>query len=157
MPYCPLTVSSIFSVDYFSFVILTIYIYIYTHTYIYIYYISNVWNLYLVAKSYFTLLRPHGLYLCSQDSPGKNTQVGCHFLLQGIFLSQGLNPRLLHWKVDSFTPDPPGKSICNLGSRYSVNHEMWSLAIRETRVGDTQMSRSVTSGSGVKGILTTTK
>ena len=28
---------------------------------------------------------------CSWDSPGKNTGVGCHFLLQGIFLTQGLN------------------------------------------------------------------
>ena len=34
-------------------------------------------------------LRPHGLYpvmlLCLWDSPGKNTGVGCHSLLQGIF------------------------------------------------------------------------
>ena len=30
------------------------------------------------------------------DSPGKNTGVGCHFLLQGIFLTQGLNLSLLH-------------------------------------------------------------
>ena len=28
--------------------------------------------------------------------PGKNTGVDCHFLLQGIFLTQGLNPGLLH-------------------------------------------------------------
>ena len=28
-------------------------------------------------------------------SPGKNTGVGCHALLQGIFPTQGLNPRLL--------------------------------------------------------------
>ena len=28
-------------------------------------------------------------------SPGKNTGVGCHALLQGIFLTQGLNPHLL--------------------------------------------------------------
>ena len=28
--------------------------------------------------------------------PGKNTGVSCHFLLQGIFLTQGLNLRLLH-------------------------------------------------------------
>ena len=36
--------------------------------------------------------------------PGKNTGTGCHFLLQGIFPTQGLNPRLLHllhWQVDS--------------------------------------------------------
>ena len=30
------------------------------------------------------------------DSPGKNTGVGCHVLLQGIFPTQGLNPGLLH-------------------------------------------------------------
>ena len=30
-----------------------------------------------------------------QDSPGKNTGVGCHALLQGIFLTQGSNPCLL--------------------------------------------------------------
>ena len=39
------------------------------------------------------------------DSPGKNTGVGCHFLLQGIFLIQGLNPDFLHllyWQVDGF-------------------------------------------------------
>ena len=30
------------------------------------------------------------------NSPGKNTGVGCHSLLQGIFLTQGLNPGLLH-------------------------------------------------------------
>ena len=45
-------------------------------------------------------LQPQGLkhtrLLCSWDSRGKNTGVGCHFLLQGIFLTQGLNPCLLH-------------------------------------------------------------
>ena len=38
------------------------------------------------------------------DFSGKNTGVGCYFLLQGIFLTQGLNPcllHLLHWQVDS--------------------------------------------------------
>ena len=34
--------------------------------------------------------------LCPRDSLGKNTGVGCHFLLQGIFPIQGLNPGLLH-------------------------------------------------------------
>ena len=38
-------------------------------------------------------LRPHELQptrlLCQWDSPGKNTGVGCHFLLQDIFLTQG--------------------------------------------------------------------
>ena len=48
----------------------------------------------LVSKSCPTLLRPPGL-LCLGDSPGGNPGVGCHFLLQGIFSTQGSNPRLL--------------------------------------------------------------
>ena len=45
-------------------------------------------------------LRPHRLQparlLCPWDFPGKNTAVGCHFLLQGIFPTQGSNLHLLH-------------------------------------------------------------
>ena len=45
-------------------------------------------------------LRTHGLYptrfLCPWDFPGKNTGVGCHFLLQEIFPTQGLNLGLPH-------------------------------------------------------------
>ena len=45
-------------------------------------------------------LRPHGLqstrFLCPWDFPGKDTGAGCHFLLQGIFPTQGSNPGLLH-------------------------------------------------------------
>ena len=33
--------------------------------------------------------------------------MGCRDLLQGIFLTQGLNLHLLHWLVDS--TEPPGK------------------------------------------------
>jgi len=36
-------------------------------------------------------LQPHGLY-SSWNSPGQNTEVGSLSLLQGIFLTQGLNP-----------------------------------------------------------------
>ena len=42
--------------------------------------------------------------LCPWSFPGKDTGVGCHFLLQGIFLSQGTNPhllRLLYWQAGS--------------------------------------------------------
>ena len=34
--------------------------------------------------------------LCPRDFLGKSTGVGCHFLLQGIFPTQGLNPGLPH-------------------------------------------------------------
>ena len=43
---------------------------------------------------------PHGLnaarLLCPRNSPGKNTGVGCHCLLQGIIPTQELNPGLLY-------------------------------------------------------------
>ena len=54
----------------------------------------------LVSQLSPTLWDPHGLQpmrlLCPWDSPGKNTGVGCHFLLQGIFQIQGSNLGLLH-------------------------------------------------------------
>ena len=40
-------------------------------------------------------LRPHGLY-SPWNSPGQNTGVGCHALLQEIFPTQGSNPGLPH-------------------------------------------------------------
>ena len=55
--------------------------------------VKCVWSRSVVSDS----LRPHGL-LRPWDSPGKNTGVGCHFLLQGIFPTQGLNRGLLHWR-----------------------------------------------------------
>ena len=42
--------------------------------------------------------------ICPWYFPGKNTGVGCHFLFQGIFLTQGLKPSplfLLHWQANS--------------------------------------------------------
>ena len=35
--------------------------------------------------------------------PGKNAGMGCHFLLQGLFLTQVSNPHLLHWQTDSLS------------------------------------------------------
>ena len=58
----------------------------------------------------------HGLYpvgqLCPWNFPGKNTGVGCRFLLQGIFPTQGSNLlilNLLYWQVDSLPLVPPEK------------------------------------------------
>ena len=48
-------------------------------------------------------LQPHGLQparlLCPWNSPGKNTRVGCHALLQDVFPTQGLNSGLLHCRL----------------------------------------------------------
>ena len=68
---------------------------------------------YLVTKSCPTLLRLLGLSstrpLCPWNFPGKNTGVGCHFLLQEIFPTQGLNPHLLHWQIDCSPVNHQGK------------------------------------------------
>ena len=52
------------------------------------------------------LVCPLQSLLCPWESPGKNTGVGCHALLQGIFPTQEWNLCLyclLHWQVGSFT------------------------------------------------------
>ena len=72
----------------------------------------------------FSCVWPHGLeparLFSLWDFPGKNTGVGCHFLLQGIFLTQGSNQQLLHllhWQAGSLPRVPPG---------WSVNHSLRS-------------------------------
>ena len=69
-----------------------------------------------VASVVSNSLQPYGLQparlLCPRNFPGKNSGVGCHFLLQGIFLNQGWSPCLLclvHWQMDSLPLAPPEK------------------------------------------------
>ena len=64
------------------------------------------------------VFQPHALEPCRLlspwDSPGKNTGVGCHFLLQGIFPTQTPNTCLLcllDWQGGSLPLVPPGKSL----------------------------------------------
>ena len=54
-----------------------------------------------IAKSYLTLCDPMDLAHQIPLSLGKNTGVGCHFLLQGVFPTQRLNLSLLHLQADS--------------------------------------------------------
>ena len=69
-----------------------------------------------VASVIYDSLQPFGLQptrlLSPWDSPGKNTGVGCHTLLQEIFLTQGLSPPLLSpaLQADSVPTEPPEKS-----------------------------------------------
>ena len=67
----------------------------------------------LVTKSCLTLLGPHGLWglaASTWDFPGKNSRVDCHFLIQGIFLTQESKPHLLlgRWIL---TTEPLGISV----------------------------------------------
>ena len=54
--------------------------------------------------------------LCPWDSSGRSTGVGCHFLLQGIFLTQGSNPGLLHCK----------QTLYHLSHQQSPRSEIWT-------------------------------
>ena len=71
----------------------------------------------LVTKSCPALLQPHELrptrLLCPWDFPGKNTRVGCHTPLQGIFPTQGSNLCLLHWQADSSLLSHQGSPLAN--------------------------------------------
>ena len=63
--------------------------------------------------------------LCPGDFSGKNTGVGCHFLLQGIFPTQGSNlPASPALQVGFFITEPPGKpcisSMANPISHYEI-------------------------------------
>ena len=72
-------------------------------------------------------LQPHGLkptrFLYSWDFPSKNTRVGCHFLLQGIFLTQG-SPTL---QVDSLPLSHQGNPyVC------VYTHKRWHLLVKNS-------------------------
>ena len=80
-------------------------------------------------------LRPYGLQpatlLCPQDSPGKNTGVGCHALLWGIFPAQGSNPSLLcllHWQVGSLLLGQLGKPSMHACLVLTLYFFAWSRA-----------------------------
>ena len=80
----------------------------------------------------------------SLDSPGENTGVDCHALLQGVFLTQGLDPRLLcllHWQVNSLPLVPLGKpqihyifisfdaEIIVMGATLIVYRSFWCFSV----------------------------
>ena len=65
------------------------------------------------------------------DFPGKNTEVGCHFLLQGIFLTQGLNLCLLHWQSNSWP-------LCHLGSQ--GHHHLSIMSFNKIYISENLLS-----------------
>ena len=65
----------------------------------------------LVAQSCSTLCDPLDCSPIGSSVHGilQNIRDGCHFLLQGIFPTQGLNPRSSALQADSLLTEPPGK------------------------------------------------
>ena len=86
----------------------------------------------LVVKSCPTLLWPHELsracqepaeLFCPWNFPSKNTAVGCHFLLQGIFLTQGSNPCPFHWQADSLPLNHLGSTLTLITSMQIITRD----------------------------------
>ena len=84
----------------------------------------------------------------SMDFPGKNTGVGCHFLLQGIFSTQGLSLcllRLLHWQADSLSlghlGSPSMLSTCVLCRSFSSDQFSCSVMSDSLRPHELQHAR----------------
>ena len=82
-----------------------------------------MWDEKLVCASFVCLVTQSCLTLCDPvdcsppgfsvhgDSPGKNTGVGGHVLLQGIFPTQGLSPGLLHCRQILYCLNHQGSPI----------------------------------------------
>ena len=63
--------------------------------------------------------------------------MGSHFLLQGIFPTQGLNPFLLHWQADSLTLNNLGSPEVTVANIFLEN----SVHVRGPRQSDCRHSR----------------
>ena len=63
------------------------------------------------------------------DSPGKNTRVGCHALLQGIFPTEGSNPGLLHCRRILYQLSYPASLIENRIWKTESGHLVCSLLL----------------------------
>ena len=91
--------------------------------------------------------------LCSRDFPGKNTGVGCHALLQGIFPTQGSNPYLLcllHRQEGSLPLAPPyGKApygvcaVLNVESVFKNKTDNYFSVKKDTQMAELKLHRSL--------------
>ena len=77
--------------------------------------------------------------LCPWDFPGKNTRVGCGFLLQGIFLTQRSNPcllKLLHCRKILYPLNHQGSPSLSMGSLevFSVLGLPHTLVMRDKKI-----------------------
>ena len=64
--------------------------------------------------------------LLSQNSPGKNTGVGCHSLLQGIFPIRGWSPDLLHCRQILYCLSHQGSSTRRIW------YDIWKFYLTQT-------------------------
>ena len=58
----------------------------------------------------------------SMKFPDNSTGAGCHFILQGIFLTQGSNPCLLHGQADSLSLHHLGSPLVDTSLQFQPPH-----------------------------------
>ena len=93
-------------------------------------------------------------FLCPWNSLGKNTEVGCHALLQGIFLARGLNQRLLgllYWQTGSLPLAAPGKPSNHLTDREFPTFKFWLVTFElpgylRVRIAQLGLGREIWAG-----------
>ena len=76
--------------------------------------------------------------------------MGCHFLLQGIFLAQGLNPGLLHCRQRHLLSEPLGKSPSGYRLEMGVSGNLW-IDVKDVKtlvVYDVKLETAVDSKKG---------
>ena len=82
-------------------------------------------------------------FLCPWTSLGKNTGVGSHFLLWGIFVIQGSNLHLLHWQVNRFFTIRATREAHFLDTACPLSSRTWAELVTESLP---KSSREVTAG-----------
>ena len=74
-------------------------------------YCASMLSLFSHVWPFATLWNVPAKLLCPQDFPGKNTRVGCHFLLHGLFPTQEGSTWISCIAGRFFTTKPPGKPL----------------------------------------------
>ena len=83
----------------------------------------------LTLATQWTVARQDPLFM---EFSRQENRSGCHFLLQGIFPTQGSNLHLL-WQADSFTTEPLGKPP----STYICVHKCYCRMIHNSQTSET--------------------
>ena len=102
-------------------------------------------------------LHPNGLQptqlLCSWDSPGKNTRVGCHFLLQGNLPNPGIKPESSALAGRFFTTEPPGKPLAyGVQWQRSPLRKRWRCCLLEAGLTNTKVRQVTEYGQGINNV-----
>ena len=83
---------------------------------------------------------------------GKSPGVCCHFLLQGILLTQRLNPHFLHWQADSLPLSRRGSLALSLRFLAYKRRVIIYFQINKIKLGN-EMCEMLSTLSGTRQVL----